>query len=144
MPEACSSDPSAFRTLSFGGFPCPFARWGLDIIGKLPMTKGGKCFFLLATDYFTNWVETEANSNVVTKDMINFIWKYMICRFVLPRSLTIDNGTQFNNLKVESLCETCGIRVNYSPVYHPQTNGMVEAANKMIIGNIYRNLENKK
>ncbi|KAL5578611.1 hypothetical protein UlMin_011053 [Ulmus minor] len=34
--------------------PWPFARWGLDIIGKLPLAKAGKCFVLLATDYFTN------------------------------------------------------------------------------------------
>ena len=79
----------------------PIAQWGLDIIEKLPTMKGGKCFVLLATNYFTNWVEAEAYSNVTTNDLIKFLGKYIICRFGLPKSLTMDNGTQFNNLKIE-------------------------------------------
>ena len=37
-----------------------------------------------------------------------------------------------------------GIKLNYSLVYHPQANGMVEAIKKAIVGNIRRNLEDKK
>ena len=51
---------------------------------------------------------------------------------------------QFNNLKVEGFCEIYGIRVNYSPAYHPQVNGMAEATNKMIVRTMQRNLEDKK
>ncbi|KAL5573453.1 hypothetical protein UlMin_023050 [Ulmus minor] len=64
--------------------------------------------------------------------------------FGLPKSLTMDNGTQFNNLKIECFCEMYGITMNYSPVYHPQANRMAEATNKAIVGNIRRNLEDKK
>ena len=53
---------------------CPFARWGLHIIRKLLIAKGGKCFVLLATDYFTNWVEAELYSSITMNDVINFIW----------------------------------------------------------------------
>ena len=53
--------------------PWPFVKWGLNIIGKLPTAKGGKCFVLLTTDYFTNWVKFEAYSNVKANDVINFI-----------------------------------------------------------------------
>ena len=73
---------------------------------------------------------------MTTNDVINFIWKYIICRFSQPKSLTMDNMTQFNNLKIEGFCVMYGIRVNYSPMYHPKTNGMVEAINKVIVGNM--------
>ena len=99
--------------------PWPFTWWGLDIIGKLPIVKAGKCFVLLMTDYFTNWFEAKSYSNVMKNDVINFLWKYIICRFGLPKSLKIDNGTQFNNLKIEGFYKMYGITVNYSPVYHP-------------------------
>ena len=33
--------------------PWPFAKWGLDIIGELPRSLGGKHYVLMATDYFT-------------------------------------------------------------------------------------------
>ena len=62
----------------------------------------------------------------------------------MSRSLTIDNGTQFNNLKAESFCDMYGIKVNYSLVYHPQENRMVETTNMIIVGNIWRNLEDMK
>ena len=81
---------------------------------------------------------------MTTNDVINFIWKYIICRFGLPKSLTMDNGTQFNNLKIEGFCEMYEIKANYSPVYHPQANRMAEATNKAIVGNMRRNLEDKK
>ena len=33
--------------------PWPFAKWGLDIIGELPCTPGGKRYVLMTIDYFT-------------------------------------------------------------------------------------------
>ena len=36
-----------------------------------------------------------------------------------------------------------GITMNYSPLYHPQVNGMAVATNKAIVGNMRRNLEDK-
>ena len=78
---------------------------GLDIIGKLPTVKAGKCFVLLAMDYFTNWVEAEAFSVVTANDMINFISKQLIYQFGMPKFLVMDNRTQFNNVKVEGFAE---------------------------------------
>ena len=98
----------------------------------MPIAKAGKCFVLLATNYFTNWVEAEAFSVVIANDVINFIWKHLICRFGMPKFLVMDNRTQFNNAKVESFVEMYGIKINFSPVYHPQANGMAKATNKLL------------
>ena len=57
------------------------------------------------------------------------------------KSLTMDNETKFKNLKIERFCEMYGIKVNYSPVYPPQANGIAEAKNKAIVGNMQINLE---
>ena len=94
MSETCAIDPSTFGTLKFNfRSPWPFVKWGLDIIGKLPTAKGGKCSVLLAMDYFTNLVDAEAYSKVTANDVINFIWKHLICRFKMPKFLVMDNGT---------------------------------------------------
>ena len=42
-----------------------FAQWGLDIVGPLPQGKRQVKFLLLAIDYFTKWVETEALSTII-------------------------------------------------------------------------------
>ena len=40
--------------------PWPFAQWGMDIVGPLPLGKGQVKFLLIAINYFTKWVEAEA------------------------------------------------------------------------------------
>jgi hypothetical protein len=38
--------------------PWPFRGWGIDLIGQInPSPSKGHKFVLLATDYFTKWVE---------------------------------------------------------------------------------------
>uniref|UniRef100_A0A2N9EE12 Reverse transcriptase domain-containing protein n=1 Tax=Fagus sylvatica TaxID=28930 RepID=A0A2N9EE12_FAGSY len=44
--------------------PWPFAQWGLDIVGPLPRAPGNKRFLIVATNYFTKWVEAEPLSNI--------------------------------------------------------------------------------
>ena len=44
--------------------PWSFAKWGMDIIGELPLSPGWKRYILMATDYFTKWVTTEAYTTV--------------------------------------------------------------------------------
>lgn len=88
-----------------------------------------------SNDYFSNWVEAEAFKNVM-----NFLWKHIFCRFGIPR----DYRTQFNNPKVEELCERYGVRLNLSPIYYPKSNCMAEATNKVITNNLKKNLDDKK
>uniref|UniRef100_A0A2N9FBJ4 Uncharacterized protein n=1 Tax=Fagus sylvatica TaxID=28930 RepID=A0A2N9FBJ4_FAGSY len=39
--------------------PWPFSQWGLDIVGPLPRAPGNRQWLIVATDYFTKWVEAE-------------------------------------------------------------------------------------
>ncbi|CAL2271067.1 unnamed protein product [Prunus armeniaca] len=73
--------------------PWPFAPWGMDIVGPLPTAVGGKKFVLLATDYFTKWVEAEAYKTVTQTDVIRFLWRNIICCFGIPKAIATDKGT---------------------------------------------------
>lgn len=44
--------------------PWPFYKWGLDIIGPMPLEADQKKFMLVAIDYFTKWVEAKALSRI--------------------------------------------------------------------------------
>lgn len=37
----------------------PFYKWGLDIVGTLPLAMSQKRFFLVVTNYFYKWIEVE-------------------------------------------------------------------------------------
>ena len=40
--------------------PWPFAQCGMDIVRPLPTAPAQKKLLLVATDYFSKWIETEA------------------------------------------------------------------------------------
>ena len=59
--------------------PWPFWGWGIDLIGQIfpPSSKGHK-FILVATDYFTKWVEAIPLKMITSKNMVDFI-KELLC-----------------------------------------------------------------
>ncbi|KAL6312450.1 hypothetical protein AAG906_021666 [Vitis piasezkii] len=76
--------------------PWPFAQWGMDIVGPLPAAPAQKKFLLVATDYFSKWVEAEAYASIKDKDVTKFVWKNIVCRFGIPQTIIADNGPQFD------------------------------------------------
>ena len=70
----------------------PFAQWGIDIVGPLPLGKGQVKFLLVAIDFFTKWVEAEALAMITEVRIQNFVWKNIICRFGIPLTIISDNG----------------------------------------------------
>ena len=72
--------------------PWPFVQWGIDIVGSLPTALAQKKLLLVATDYFSKWIETEAFTSIKDKDVTQFIWKNIVCRFGIPRSIVSGNG----------------------------------------------------
>ncbi|XP_057984620.1 uncharacterized protein LOC131169412 [Hevea brasiliensis] len=76
--------------------PWPFSIWGIDIIGKIsPTASNGHRFIIVATDYFTKWVEAESYKVVGAKQISKFVRKNLICRFGVPHEIVLDNGSQF-------------------------------------------------
>ena len=69
-----------------------FASWGLDIVGPFPKAAGNKRYLLVDTDYFTKWVEVGPLANIKDVDTKKFVWKNIVTRFGVPRTLISDNG----------------------------------------------------
>jgi transposase InsO family protein len=63
---------------------------------------------------------------------VKFI-KSIICRFGVPNSIIIDNGSQFTSGAFQGYCEDIGIKVCYASIAHPKSNGQVERANAKIL-----------
>jgi transposase InsO family protein len=56
----------------------------------------------------------------------------IIYRFGIPNTIITDNGTQFMGKKFLNFCDDNNIRVDWSVVAHPKTNGQVERANDIV------------
>ena len=61
------------ETLKSVSGPWPFAQWAMDIVGPLPTAPAQKKFLLVATDYFSKWVEAEAYASIKDKDVTKFV-----------------------------------------------------------------------
>lgn len=71
----------------------------MDIVGLLLQALGQVKFLLILTDYFSKWVEAGAFSQVREKEVIDFIWRNIICRFNVVRETACNNGPQFIEAK---------------------------------------------
>ncbi|GKC03614.1 reverse transcriptase domain-containing protein [Tanacetum coccineum] len=81
-------------------------------------------------DYFTKWIEAKPIATITGNQIKKFVWDNIICRFGLPGEIISDNGKQFRDNPFKDWCEKLCIRQHYASVKHPQTNGLVERANR--------------
>jgi len=110
----------------------PFAVWGLDLVGPLQKAAGGYTHLLVAIDKFSKWIEAQHITNIHSEQVVLFFTD-IIHRFGIPNVIITDNGTQFTGKMFLDFCDRHHIRVNWSAVAHPRTNGQVERANGMIL-----------
>jgi transposase InsO family protein len=61
----------------------------------------------------------------------------------VPKAITVDNGTQFNAETFKVFCDRIGIRIHFAAVRHPESNGLVERANGIIMTGIMKLIFNQ-
>ncbi|GJS47076.1 reverse transcriptase domain-containing protein [Tanacetum coccineum] len=112
--------------------PWPFYKWGIDIAGPFPEGPGKVKFLIVAIDYFTKWIEAKPVATITGNQVKKFVWDNIVCRFGLPGEIVSDNGKQFCENPFKDWCEKLSIRQCFASVKHPQTNGLVERANRSL------------
>jgi ribonuclease HI len=113
--------------------PWPFHTWGLDLIGPINPSSGGYIWILVATEYFSKWVEAIPLRKATGAVVANFIREHIITRFGIPHKIISDNGTPFVNKNVREVLEHYRIKHRRSTPYYPQGNGQAEATNCMLL-----------
>ncbi|GKV06071.1 hypothetical protein SLEP1_g18002 [Rubroshorea leprosula] len=124
--------------------PWPFAQWGVDLLSPFVKGVGGVTHLVVGVDYFTKWVEAQPLSSLTSKKLEDFVFSSIICRYGIPNQIVADNGTQFNCSSFRDFCSSYGIKLQFTSVYHPKSNGMVESINKCILEGIKPRLEQHK
>jgi transposase InsO family protein len=51
----------------------------------------------------------------------------------VPKAITVNNVTQFDAETFKVFCDRIGTRIHFALVRHPESNGLVERANGIII-----------
>ncbi|KAI5340419.1 hypothetical protein L3X38_019693 [Prunus dulcis] len=122
--------------------PWPFRGWAMDLIGKIyPASSQQHCFIIVATDYFTKWVEAKPIKTTTSQEIITFIEEQIIQRFGIPESITTDRGSSFISRDMLDMAEAFKFKLLQSTPYYAQANGQAESSNKVIINIIRKMLE---
>lgn len=117
----------------------------MDFIGEInPHSSGQDRWIIVATDYFTKWIEaipiSKANHHVVMK----FLTENIFTRFGCPHKLVTDNAAAFREKTLVDICDSMGIKLVHSTSYYPEGNGLAESSNKSLIRIIKKLLEDNK
>ncbi|XP_070023339.1 uncharacterized protein [Nicotiana sylvestris] len=83
-----------------------------------------------------NEVEAGAFKQVREKEVIDFIWINIICRFGVPKEIVCDNVPQFIDAQITESFQSWQIKRITSTPYHPVGNGQAESTNKVIVNNL--------
>jgi transposase InsO family protein len=67
------------------------------------------------------------------REVIEFITEHIIHRFVIPQTLTIDQGTSFMSKEVREFAESYNIKLLNSSPYYAQAKGHAESSNRTFI-----------
>jgi hypothetical protein len=83
----------------------PLQRWGLDLLGPLPPAQGNLKYVVVAVEYFSKWIEAKPLATITSVTVQKFFWLNIVCRFRVPKAITVDNGTQFDAEAFKEFCE---------------------------------------
>ncbi|CAN6678874.1 unnamed protein product [Malus baccata var. baccata] len=113
--------------------------WAMDFIGQIyPASSKGHTFIIVATDYFTKWVEASAVKSITSAVVKNFIETKILHRYGVPETIVTDRGPSFISKEVEEFASRYKIKMIQSSPYYPQSNGQAEANKKILVNIIKR------
>jgi hypothetical protein len=122
----------------------PLQRWGLNLLGPLPPAQGNLRYVVVDVEYFSKWIEAKPLATITSVTVQKFFWQNIVCRFGVPKAITVDNGTQFDAEAFRELCDQIGTKIHFASDRHLESsNGLVERANVIIMTGIMKLIFNQ-
>ena len=115
-----------------GNIP-PSHRWDritMDILDVCDPTPDGYRYILVIADYFSKWTEAFPIKNKCADTMADVLVDKIILRFGMPLVIHSDQGREFENGLIKSLCTLLGCVKTRTAPYHTESDGMVEHFNR--------------
>ena len=78
---------------------------------------------MVATDYFTKWVEAIPLKTVTSKNMVDFVKEHIVYHLGIPQTITTDQGIMFMSEEFRDFVASMGIKLLNSSPYYGQANG---------------------
>ena len=108
-------------------------RWdriAMDILDVCDPTPEGFRYILVITDNFSKWTEAFPMKNKCADTVADILVENIILRFGMPLVIHSDQGREFENGLMKSLCALLGCTKTRTAPYHPESDGMIERFNR--------------
>ena len=111
----------------------PMERLAIDVMGPLPLSNKRNSYILVVGDYFTKWTDAIPMRNQTATTIAQKLVDRVITIFGVPMQLHSDQGRSFESHVFKEMCRILGIDKTRTTPYRPQSDGMIERANRTII-----------
>lgn len=113
----------------------PLERVAVDVVGPLPLTLAGNRFLVVMTDYFTRYPEAYPVPNILAETIVG-VFENFISTHGIPEILLSDRGPSFLSDAIKIVYKKLGIVKTNTSSYHPQTDGVYERLNGVLINSL--------
>jgi hypothetical protein len=113
------------------------------LLVPLPPAQGNLKYVVVVVEYFSKWIQVKPMATITSITVQKFFWQNIVCRFGVPKAITVDNRTQFDAEKFKDFCDRIGTKIHFASVRHPESNGLVERANGIIMTGIMKLIFNQ-
>ena len=109
----------------------PMQQICMDLVGPItPTSTRGNRYVLTVVDMLTGYTMAIPIKNKMAETVVTAYREHVYCIFGGSSSMLTDNGTEFKNEDMDSICTKLGIRRVFTPVYTPECNGKLEGWHK--------------
>jgi transposase InsO family protein len=115
----------------------PFALIAGDYL-SLPVGKGGFKTVGLYIDVYSGFVWSSKLKTAGTGKSTVTSLKRLFHDYAVPKSFMSDGGSHFDNNEVDSYCNEERVQHIVTPAYAPWVNGLIENANRLLLGRLKR------
>ena len=105
--------------------PWPWNMVSIDLSTSFPKSSRGNTVLLIIIDHFTGFVILKPLQSKEASVVAAALYE-VFCIFGFPSNLKSDEGTEFANAILKSLCDKLKILKSFSAPYSPYMNGKVE------------------
>ena len=100
--------------------------------GPISSSSEGNSYKMVIVDAFTHYVALNSVTYCNAYYAYTTLYEHWIANFVLPEILVTDNGTEFINKKIITLCHRHNVKHKPRTSHANWTNGLVEGMNRSL------------
>lgn len=111
----------------------PMSDVSIDLCGPFPETREGYKYICVISDLFSRWREISPIKDGSSESVATVLFNRLICQHGAPLRILSDQGKCFLSEVWLQVCKLCSIKPRTTSPYHPQSNGVTERINAVIV-----------